>query len=301
MEKQMIKAALKQVPSVIAETYIAHENTILPIFNIISSGAAIGFAVKNSRFILDTIDAGKSALAKETDPDIRKKIYHSVIRDIGPKVITIVACYVASIASMLAYKKHTDKKIADLTTSVGLMTNAVTQYKIWKEEAEKELGKEKVQEISNQVLTKEVAQNPPTNNNTKGTSKNVLQNGEIMDGWFIWMDGGARNPNSKYYLSHHGPNDVRRWVIETNKDLDDGKYWEDDNSVNKNDFMEFLGEGIDDDYTDPACDSNKYFTWKKEDDEFHHRSDTVRIDISTGEGPDGRAVNKFTCDFFPYS
>lgn len=174
--KLVVASVVKSLPATMTSIYIQHEGVILTVGSIAFSGAAIAMSVKNSRDILTIIDDGKHALGIEKDREIRKKIYISVLRDLTPKAGPIIGFYAASIACTLVNKKHTDKKIAELTAALGLAQNAITQYQLWQKQAEQELG-EKV-DIVNKAVAEEVVKNdPPTDKNAVNNPGDYVQVG----------------------------------------------------------------------------------------------------------------------------
>lgn len=176
MAKFPIVEVVKAAPSTVANFVAANEGTILPVGSIVFSGVAIVAAVKNSNDILSIIGDANDALKLEADPEMRKKIYVSAAKDLAPKVGPIVIFYGASIACTIVNKKHTDKKIAELTAALGLAQTAITQYQLWQKQAEQELG-DKV-EVVNKAVAEEVVKNdPPTDKNAVNNPSDYVQVG----------------------------------------------------------------------------------------------------------------------------
>lgn len=269
--------------------YVSNESTILSGGSILASGGAIVISIRNSKDILETIAEGKEILAKNSDPDLRKRIYLDILKELTPKVAPIVILYGTSIFFTILNKKHSDKKIADLTASANLAQNAILQYQLWKREAEKELGQEKVDAVNNNVVENVVRHNPPTEKNTEGPK------GPMVSSMFCWYDGNTPN---RYLWSFKSPNDVRKWEITMNGELNSLQC--DGNEIGINDFYSFLSEGLDTNYTIYSYDRDERLKWKLTAEDVHHYSDVVSIDISTTEGPDGRPINAFHCNFYPF-
>lgn len=284
MKNELITTALKKVPSAVATTYLAHEGTILPAVSIGASGAAIIFSVKNSNDILNIIADAKEILKHEENPEIRKKIYLDVGKELAPKVAPIAGFYGLSIFCTLLNKKHTDKKIADLTAAVGLAQSAITQYQLWQKEAEKELGKEKADDISKAVIKDTIDKNPETKENTVGNTKPFAN-----ESWRYWDDNGQR-----YIYSDKSPNDITRWKLEASQDLFNGNW--DDDRICINEFYDFLARDI----QIPSFTYDKLMYWYATDNRGQMDPDLVDIELYTMTDSDGKAVNAFHCNFLPY-
>lgn len=297
VNKELVLGALKRVPANIGTWFVAHESTLLPVAAEVSSGVAIFFAVKNSRFIMDTIDEARMALSHTGDPEERHQIYLATLKEIGPKVAPIAGFYGGSIALTVINKKQNDKKIADLTAALTLSQNALVQYQLWKKEAEKQIGKEKVEEVSKTVAQKEVDADPPTKENIKGSEKII--DGPAIKPIILWKDG---NVSGRYLPSYKTDNDVERWCIEESAALSSLKYSMQGNKVTANDFYRFLSEGLDDDYAVPALDKVKEFAWylTKEDARRGHCTDLINIDTYGATAKDGTPVMCFHMNFYPF-
>lgn len=296
MKNPIVLATVKNLPVAIATFYKGHESAVLTTGTIIFSGTSIAFAVKNSRFILDTIDDAKEILAKEKDSEKRKSIYMSVLRELAPKVLQILIPYAASITCALVNKKQTDDKIAKLTAALTTTQAAITQYQLWEKEAKEELGEDKVAEVNKKVVKEEVKQNPPTEQNTKGTAPTTRE--EVQTMW-RYLDG---NTPSRYLWSRKSPNAIRAWAIDQSAMLEEGAYASDNpnDALGINAFYEFLAEGLDDDYTIHAYDFDKNKYWYAKDAGSGYISDLVNIDVSVTEAPDGSPINAFHCNFMPF-
>lgn len=287
--KEVIPGAITSLATGVSKFYLSNESTILAAGSIVTSGGAIVLAAKNSHYILDTISEGKEILAKNSDPKLRKQIYLDILKELAPKVAQIVGLYAVSIICTILNKKHSDKKIADLTATAGIAQSALLQYQLWKKEAEKELGEERVTEVNTKVAEDIVRQDPPTKQNTYGQK---LENVPTM---FCWKDGNTPN---RYLWSFKSANDVKAWAIEQNGELNALRC--DGNEISINDFYAFLSEGLDVTYTIPSYERDKNLKWRLTADDIHHYADIVNIDVCATFGPDGQPINAFHCNFFPF-
>lgn len=271
-------ALIKAAPTTVA-TYVAqHEGVILPVGSIVFSGLAVGASIKNSRDILNTLDTATEVLAKEQDKEVRKKIYMSVLRDLAPKVGPIIIFYGASVTCTILNKRHTDKKIAELTAALGLAQNAIAQYQIWRKEAEKELG-DKI-DIVNKTVAEEVVKNnpnPPTAN--VPTANEVYCYYDIANQRKIWSD--------------RSPREIADWAAQSSYDLYDGNVMND--IVSLNDLYEFLAHG-------PGLNvqGGDYYVWRPDIDYHGQRSsDLVKVWITPYEFPDGQLARSLDTNAHP--
>ncbi len=289
MKNLVVPKVVATAATGVSEFYLNNESTILAVGSIAASGGAIVLATKNSRYILDTIADGREILAKNSDPKLRKQIYLDILKELAPKVGPIVGLYAVSVTCTILNKKHSDKKIAELTSAVGLTQNALLQYQLWKKEAEKELGEERVSEVNAKVAEDVVRQDPPTKQNTYGTPQDNVKT------MFCWRDGNTPN---RYLWSFKSANDVKAWAIEQNGELNALRC--DGNEIGINDFYAFLSEGLDVNYTIPSYERDKNLKWRLTADDIHHYADIVSIDVCATYGPDGFPINAFHCNFFPF-
>lgn len=262
--KLVVASVVKSLPATMTSIYIQHEGAILTVGSIAFSGAAIAMSVKNSRDILAIIDDGKHALGIEKDREIRKKIYISVLRDLTPKAGPIIGFYAASIACTLVNKKHTDKKIAELTAALGLAQNAITQYQLWQKEAEKELG-EKV-DIVNKAVTEETVKKHPD-----APVANVPTANET----YLYYDIA----NQRKMWSERTPREILDWAAQSSYDLYDGNVMND--MLTQNDLYDFIGKGL-------RVQGGDYYIWTPDQDYHGQRSsDLVKVWLTPYEFPDG--------------
>lgn len=262
--KLVVSSVVKSLPSTVASFYLRNEGTILPVASIAFSGAAIAVSVKNSRDILTTIDNAKEILGREKDPEIRKKMYVTIAKELAPKVSPIVIFYGASIACTLVNKKHTDKKIAELTAAIGLAQNAITQYQLWQKEAEKELG-EKV-DIVNKAVTEETVKKHPD-----APVANVPTANET----YLYYDIA----NQRKMWSERTPREILDWAAQSSYDLYDGNVMND--MLTQNDLYDFIGKGL-------RVQGGDYYIWTPDQDYHGQRSsDLVKVWLTPYEFPDG--------------
>lgn len=291
------KLALKTAGKASVDWAIRNKGILLPVGSIGCSWGATILAIRNSRDIMNTLDDAHDILKNEQDKETRKKIYKDVIKAIAPKLIPILALEVTSTALTIVYKKESDKKVAELTTALNLAQNAITQYKLWENEAKKELGEEKVKEINQEVTQDIVTANPPTKENSLGapTDQKRIEGPAVQTMW-CWYDS---NTPERYLWSRKSPVDIERWVLEQNALFANHK--QEGNKLSINAFYEFLSEGIGATYTVNGLYGNPDYYWRYTTEDIHSDfPEVVNIDTYTVEGPDGRPVNAFHCNFFPY-
>ena len=287
---EIIKSnTIATVAAGISAFYLNNESTILAVGSIATSGGAVILAAKNSHDILEIISDGKEILSKNQDPALRKRIYLDILKELTPKVAPIMVLYGISVTCTILNKRHSDKKIADLTATAGLAQSALLQYQLWKKEAEKELDEEQVKEVNNKVAEEVVKQCPPTKQNTYGS--------EIKDmpTMFCWKDGNTPN---RFLWSFKSENDVLKWAIEQNGELNALRC--DNNEISINDFYAFLSEGLDVNYEIPSYNRDNGLKWRLTSDDIHHYAEIVSIDTGTTTAPDGRPINAFHCNFCPF-
>ena len=211
------------------------------------------------------------------------------MKELSPKVLPIVTLYGVSVTCTILNKKHSDKKIADLTATAGLAQSALLQYQLWKREAEKELGDERLKEVNTKVAEDIIRHDPPVKENTYGTQIPDVQT------MFCWKDGNTPN---RYLWSFKSENDVIKWAIEMNGELNAFRC--DGNEIGINEFYSFLSEGLDVNYTVPSYERDQNLKWRLTTNDIHHYADIVNIDTSAVIAPDGRPINAFHCNFYPF-
>lgn len=265
MVKFPIAQVVNAVPSTVANIVAANEGTILPVGSIVFSGVAIVAAVKNSNDILSIIGYANDALNLEADPETRKKIYISAAKDLAPKVGPIVIFYGASVACTIVNKKHTDKKIAELTAAIGLAQNAITQYQLWQKQAEKELG-EKVKTVNQAVAEKQEERHPM--NPPMYTAAN--------EDYFYYDIVGNR-----YFHSTKSPTEIENFCKEASYDLCDGNV--DGDRVTYNDIYDFIGKDL-------GTMGGNEFGWLAEMSRGRRRSDIINVRISPTEMTDHKTL-----------
>lgn len=296
MKNEIVKAGIKGGLAAFGGWVLSHRNVLLPVGIEACNGLAIFFAVKNSEFIMSKIRDGREILAIEADEETRKRIYLSILKDIGPKIAPILGFYSGGAALLILYKKDNDTQITKLTEALTISQNALVQAQLWKNEAEKNLSKEQVQKVTDAVVQEEVKNDPPTSKNTTGTPK--VDPGEPIPTKFLWKDG---NVPGRYITSLKGPNDVRKWIVDKNGELNALEYSDDGNKISINEFYEFLDEGIEESHIVPAFYEAKGMYWRLTSEDLHSgHVDAVYIDINTVEGPNQQPIYAFHCNFLPY-
>ena len=74
----------------------------------------------------------------------------------------------------------------------------------------------------------------------------------------------------------------------------------DGNEIGINEFYSFLSEGLDVNYTVPSYERDQNLKWRLTTNDIHHYADIVNIDTSAVIAPDGRPINAFHCNFYPF-
>ena len=263
--------------------YMKHQSVFL-------TGQTIGFsitanilAIKNGRTILNIIDVAKECLIKAETKEERINIYTAAFKDLIPLLIPIIFFQTASAYSVIQLKRGADKRISDLTEALAVTSNALASYKAFKSEAEKELGEEKTKEIKEAVTKEVIKENPQTEENT------VNKKPEANNVWCYWDQNAKR-----YIWSYKSPVELQQWALDQSKALYDGNV--DGDRININEFYEYLAPRV----SIPAFSYNKEMFWYADDKRGQKDSSLVDIDFYTTEGPDGKAVNAFECNFLPF-
>lgn len=299
MKNELVKAGIKGGLAAFGGWVLSHRNVLLPVGIEACNGVAIFFAVRNSEFIMSKIRDGNDILAMEADPETRKKIYLSILKDIAPKIAPIAGFYAGGIALLIVYKKDNDKKdeqIAKLTEALTISQNALVSAQLWKQQAEKSMPKEQVEKVTQAVDQEAIRKDPPTKENTSGTPK--VDPGEPIPTKFVWKDG---NVPGRYITSLKGPNDVRKWIVDKNGELNAFEYSDEGNKISINEFYEFLDEGLEESHVVPALYDAKGMYWRLTNEDIHSgHVDAVYIDITTCEGPNQVPIYCFHCNFLPY-
>ena len=278
--------ALEQFKRLVDPTvkfYMKHQSVFL-------TGQTIGFsitanilAIKNGKEIINTIDIAKECVYKTETKEERINIYTQAFKDLVPLLAPIIFFQAASAYSVIKMKKSSDKQISDLTEALAVTSNALASYKAFKMEAEKELGDEKSKEIKEAVTKEMINENPQTEENT------VNKKPEANNVWCYWDQNGAR-----YIWSYKSPTELKEWALEKSKNLYDGNI--DGDRVNINEFYDFVAPNI----RISGFNYNNEMFWYADDKNGQKDADLVDIDFYTTEGPDGRAVNAFECNFLPF-
>lgn len=263
--------------------YIKHKSVFLTGQTIGFGIASTALAIKNGRAILNTIDVAKEALSKSESKEERNTIYVATGKDLAPLIAPIVLFQTVSICSAIQMKRSTDKEISDLTDALAVTSNAIASYKAFKMEAEKELGEGKSKEIK-EIITKEsIKENPQSVDNT--VNKMPVAN----NAWCYWDQTAKR-----YIWSDRSPVELQQWALDQSKALYDGAV--DGDRININEFYEYVAPRT----SIPAFAYNKEMCWYAADTNGRRDSDLINIDFYTTEGPDGRGINAFECNFLPF-
>lgn len=274
----LVKSGIKSLPRTVGNWFLAHEGTILPVASSAMSGVAIIFAVRNSRFIMDTIDEGKKALEVTPDAASRKQIYMQVLKAIAPKIAPIAGFYAGSVAVLVLYKKNNDKKIADLTAALTLSQNALVQYQLWKKEAEKSLGAEEAKKVREEVAKENVKNNPQTDENTVAPEGQNEKDAPYYNEVYLYYDVVG----NRYFYSEKSPDEIENYCRELSYALCDGNV--DGDKVTYNDIYDFIGG--------PKLEvsTGTAFGWLADMARGKRRSDIIGVQIDPAEKNDHKTL-----------
>lgn len=166
-----MKATSKVAKSIVLKNamseVVKRKSGLLTVGNIVFAGFAIGAMYKASGTVNDLLEKFKEGKkVAGDDADAKKTLYAFYAKELAKAIWPVAAFYAGSIICSIAeYKDNKDKAktIAALTAAAGVAETTISAYHDFKEEAVKELGKEKVEEIENRAIV-EKAKNSEVRN-----------------------------------------------------------------------------------------------------------------------------------------
>lgn len=271
-----ISTAFNKLLTPMSTFYGAHESTILTATTIGCSAASTTLALKNSRAILENIDVAKYRIStcetKEQATEVYKETFKALIPLLGP----VVALQALSWFAVLRLKSSTDKKIAGLTEALATANNAIAAYQLFKDEAQKVIPAETMEQIESNVAKKQIEENPQTSENTVQSTVNANNVYRYYD-----------VTNRRYFYSCLSPTAIRERIHnlsiqftkgEINNYDDQGK-----SKVTHNDIWHLIDDNL---KTEPG----RVYGWideslkKYRGDEIIE--DAIDVDIEAAEDPE---------------
>lgn len=156
-EKHLVKNAVGTVSKMVLE----HKGTILTGITISSNAAGIVMTYKNSPLIHEIIFQTRKQIGclSPDDPlyEVKKKdAYRGGLKQIIPLVAPIIFFFTVSTAAAIVNQKQNEAKISTLTAALSMAQSTIAEADLFKEEATKELGQEKVQQIEKDIEKKQL-------------------------------------------------------------------------------------------------------------------------------------------------
>lgn len=135
---------------------VKNSATILTGTTIACNVSGIAVTYKNSPKIHLIISDAKLALSEAKDDDEKRKIQTAALQALVPLIAPILLFFAGATASAIINQKRSEAKIAALTAALSLAQETISEYDLFKQEAEKMLGEEKVSEITKEIDQKKV-------------------------------------------------------------------------------------------------------------------------------------------------
>lgn len=156
-EKHLVKNAMGTVSKMVLE----HKGTILTGITISSNAAGIAMTYKNSPLIHEIIFQTKKQIGTISPDDPlyevrRKEAYRSGLKQIIPLAAPIIFFFTVSTAAAIVNQKQNEAKISTLTAALSMAQSTIAEADMFKAEATKELGEEKVQQIEKDIEKKQL-------------------------------------------------------------------------------------------------------------------------------------------------
>lgn len=168
-KKQLVdiskKHLLRTARDSICNFVLEHKGTVLTGITISFNAAGIAVTYKNSPKIHDIIAQyyrDVSCLDKNMELyNAYKSAYlKNTLVSIAPLVTPIIFFFAGSTTAAIVNQKQNEAKIATLTAALSMAQSTISEYNLFKEEAKKELGEEKFNEIQETVAKERVEKLP---------------------------------------------------------------------------------------------------------------------------------------------
>lgn len=290
-------SAEKNFLSVAKDFWDEHETGILTVGSSVLDLAGIIFAVIDGNKIMETIRIANMRLSEESGPVKRKEIYIQTAKDLMLPVGRIAAFYISSRALDIIKTRHLTKKVAELTSALSVTTAALTQAKLWNEQAKKELernnlwkekakeelGDEKTDKVNSEVAKEEIKKDPPKDNLTAAPT-GMWRYRLDHTGVYIWSD--------------RSPEDIKGWQNEMSANLWEGQVFDD--RIGINEFYSWLTEHMPETYRVKSFDDNDDLYWYTADKGSQKSRDLVSIEIALTEDSERRPVHVLHANFLPF-
>ena len=160
MKNKLIEITKSQVVKNVIHTAVsitkAHSSTILTGITVSSNMAGIAITYKNSPIIHDVIAQTKRDLScldpkMENYDHYRKEYYRNGLKKLIPLTSPIIFFFSISTIAAIVNQKQSEAKISALTAALSVAESTIAEADMFKEEATKELGEEKVKSIEKEV------------------------------------------------------------------------------------------------------------------------------------------------------
>lgn len=252
--------------------YLEHQSTFLAGGTIGFSLATTAVTMRKSRDIMNTLDDAKVMLAETEDKEKKKEIYEATIKEIAPKLLPILALQAATIACALRSKKITDekdKRLLEAASALSLAQNAITQYQMFNDKAEEQLGEKKTKKIRQEIAQERIEEQPMTEKNTF--------NAPMVNEDYLYHDIFG----NRYIHSSKSPSDIEKFAMDMSKDLYDGNC--EDDRLDVNELYNYICRNA-------SIRSGSDFGWRAEDACGRQVSDIVKVVITPAEMGDHKTL-----------
>lgn len=159
------KHLLKNFFGGVSRIVLEHKGTVLTGSTIVCNALGIAVTYRNSpkiHAIIEQYHRNVSCLDKNMDlyEQYKKQYLKDALAAIAPLIAPIIFFFAGSTVSAIVNQKQNEAKIATLTAALSLAQSTISEYDLFKEEAKKELGEEKFQQIEKEVIQKKMEELP---------------------------------------------------------------------------------------------------------------------------------------------
>lgn len=159
------KHLLKNFFGGVSRIVLEHKGTVLTGSTIVCNALGIAVAYRNSpkiHAIIEQYHRNVSCLDKNMElyEQYKKQYLKEALAAIAPLIAPIIFFFAGSTVSAIVNQKQNEAKIATLTAALSLAQSTISEYDLFKEEAKKELGEEKFQQIESEVAKRRVDETP---------------------------------------------------------------------------------------------------------------------------------------------